>query len=356
MNDPSGSGSSGEPRALDDASLRGGCGHCDTGRKLWSTAARRHGRGNYVVIKHLAGDDGEKATRRSCVADLLRSMWRHFHQYTALSFLFSGIVFIAVRNRLNRAPQTKRRTDSVFEIEIAFAELTRRMKKAESKGEEVSRVRPISSFATCSLTPADTHRAEFCIDKLYSPDSPTGRLWPPRELRALEMPPHARMSLVQPLLLRSLVAMFWNKPFAPHRLTRWGTELHDRFMLPFWVWQDFEDVITDLNDAGFGFEKEWFAPHFEFRFPKIGEVEVHAMTVAPGPRWSRGTAWARRAWLGFSALPTASPSGGPEGPGLGEGMECRPSSSTCNGVAVLAWRTAPGGRKVARVAGVRYRA
>ena len=93
------------------------------------------------------------------------------------------------------------------------------------------------------------------------------------------MPPHARMSLTQQLLIRALIARFWKTPYAPPRLVRWGTELHDRFMLPHFVWLDFQDVITELNQAGYGFDAGWFAPHFEFRFPKYGDFATRGIEL-----------------------------------------------------------------------------
>jgi uncharacterized protein (DUF2126 family) len=118
----------------------------------------------------------------------------------------------------------------------------------------------------------NTHRAEFSIDKLYSPDSSSGRLGL-LEMRAFEMPPHAQMSLAQQLLLRTLVARLWQKPYTNH-LVRWGTDLHDRWMLPHFVWSDFADVIEDLQISGYPMQLDWFAPHFEFRFPQFGDLEV----------------------------------------------------------------------------------
>jgi uncharacterized protein (DUF2126 family) len=115
----------------------------------------------------------------------------------------------------------------------------------------------------------NTHRAEFSIDKLYSPDGPTGRLGLV-EMRAFEMPPHAQMSLAQHLLLRGLVSKFWQEPYA-NKLVSWGTDLHDRWMLPHFCETDLRDVLRDLNECGYDFQMDWFAPHLEFRFPRIGD-------------------------------------------------------------------------------------
>ncbi|MDE2391090.1 MAG: transglutaminase family protein, partial [Rhodospirillales bacterium] len=221
------------------------------------------GGGNHVVMGAKSPGDSPFLRR----PDLLKSMLGFWHNHPSLSFLFSGL-FIGPSSQHPRIDEA--REDSINELEISFRQVGRQSQTPPLLVDRLFR------NILCDMT-GNGHRTEFCIDKMYSPDSASGRRGLV-EFRAFEMPPHEQMSAAQILLMRSAVAAFWERPYE-RRLVRWGTRLHDEFLLPHYAEQDFKDALEELAGLGLPLDPEWFAPHFEFRFPKLGDVAVRDMQL-----------------------------------------------------------------------------
>ena len=221
------------------------------------------GGGNHVTLGAARAEDSPFLRK----PHLLSSMLRYWQNHPSLSYLFSG-QFIGPTSQAPRVDEA--RDDNLYELEIAMQQLP---KAGNDKPWMIDRI--LRNFLV-DLT-GNTHRSEFCIDKLYSPDSSTGRLGLV-EFRNFEMPPHWQMSAVQMLLIRSMVSWFWKKPYNEDFI-RWGSQLHDRFMLPHYVWDDLSWVIRDLNDAGYPIDLDWFLPFQEFRFPHYGRFHVAGLQM-----------------------------------------------------------------------------
>ncbi len=221
------------------------------------------GGGNHITIGGVTPSDSPLLRR----PDLLRSLVTYWQNHPGLSYMFAS-QFIGPTSQAPRVDEG--RPEMLYELEIAFKQIP------ENQYVPFWMVDRIFRNLLIDIT-GNTHRAEFCIDKLYSPDSSTGRLGI-LEFRAFDMPPNKQMCIVQLLLLRALVSRCWQNPYKA-KLVRWGSTLYDKFMLPHYVYEDLREVCEDLQRAGYPFQISWLDTFYEFRFPLCGKIDVLDMEL-----------------------------------------------------------------------------
>jgi uncharacterized protein (DUF2126 family) len=196
--------------------------------------------------------------------DLLASLITFFQHHPSLSYMFTGL-FVGPTSQAPRVDEA--RHDALYELEIA-------LRRAFETAEEAAPPPPwLADMLFRHLlvdVSGNTHRAEICIDKLFSPEGPAGRQGL-IELRAFEMPPHVRMAVAQMILVRTLIAAMAREPYEKP-LARYGMLLHDRFLLPHWMWRDFEDVLDFCASRGLPLPAEGYRPFVDMRCPLVGAV------------------------------------------------------------------------------------
>ncbi len=201
---------------------------------------------------------------------LLPSIIRYFQHHPALSYAFTGLYM----GPSSQAPRIDESTfEALYELEIACDGAARLGSPWNL---------PLYDLLFRDLLmdrSGNTHRAEISVDKLWNPFAGNGRLGL-IEFRAFETHPDPAALSLAALLVRAIIARLAKAPVSTHFI-RWNGELHDRFFLPSFVWDDLEAVCSDLRAHGIPFESAWLRPLLEWRFPGVGRFDLVAKSPPP---------------------------------------------------------------------------
>jgi len=194
---------------------------------------------------------------------LLPRLLSYLSHHPSLSYWFAGR---AVGGSGQAVRPDEQARESFDELGVALARLA---------GEHAPKPDALWGSLAPLLTDrfGNTHRSEVNVEKLFNPWLPGRGKLGVVELRALRQAPSPEHDVARAALFRSVLARLVKKDY-PVGLRDWGTVLHDRFALPYYLAHDLGEVLDDVERAGFGLDEALVAEILDDGHRRFGEAEL----------------------------------------------------------------------------------